>query len=55
MSVQNKTRAEDERLLVMLELQEQGWTSIEIGQHFGLPSSGVRTMINRVKKAMPAT
>ena len=55
MSVQNTTRAEDDRLLAMLDLQEQGYTSKQIGYHFGLPSSGVRTMINRVKATMPAT
>ena len=45
-------RARDELILDILRLRNAGMTSAQIGARFGITSSAVRTLINRVEKDM---
>ena len=48
------TRADDERLLEMLRLRDEGVSSAVIGRMFGITSSRVRTMTNAVRAEVSA-
>jgi hypothetical protein len=44
------TRADDERLLAMLDLRERGLNSPQIGERFGLRQNAVRTLFQRIDR-----
>jgi hypothetical protein len=45
------TRRDDERLLEWLRLHDEGVSSREIGRRYGVPGTGVYTVLDRVRKA----
>jgi DNA-binding CsgD family transcriptional regulator len=52
MSIQPKTREEDERLLRLLEGRALGISTQQLAKTFGLSRSGISAMTNRVYRAM---
>lgn len=44
------TRADDERLLAMLDLRDRGLNSPQIGEQFGLRQNAVRTLFQRIDR-----
>lgn len=45
-------RQYDERLLDMLQWQDEGFTSFQIARHMGLNAASVRGMIGRIRREM---
>lgn len=49
MAGREKTRDDDDRELQMLQMREAGRHTSTIGAYFGIPSSRVRTITNRIR------
>nr|WP_309504327.1 hypothetical protein [uncultured Roseovarius sp.] len=50
MSIQPRTRKEDEELLQWLQWRDEGFDCGQIGKHCGVSATRVRVATNRVRK-----
>jgi hypothetical protein len=49
-SGERSTRADDEKLLTMLRLREEGMNARELGERFGMPAEYARASMNRTRR-----